>query len=254
MSGQIEGKVALVTGGGSGIGRATALVFAGEGAKVAIAEVDVKGGEETIQRIRDAGGEGISIKADVSQRSEVEMLIQKTVEKYGRLDCACNNAGIFGELAPTAECTEENWDKVININLKGVWLCTKYEIKQMLRQGGGAIVNIASGCAFVAELDRVAYIASKHGIVGVTKSAALEYATSGIRVNAVCPGLVRTELADGYFKAHPEDEVRSVAGIPIKRMAIPEEIAKAVVWLCTDAASYMVGHAMVIDGGVLIRA
>jgi NAD(P)-dependent dehydrogenase (short-subunit alcohol dehydrogenase family) len=245
MSGQLQNKVALVTGGGSGIGRATASAFAREGAKAVIADLVVKDGEETVRMIREAGGKAIFIKADVSQRSEVEMLVLKAVELYGRTDCAFNNAGISQVPTFTADCTEENWDRVININLKGVWLCMKYEIAQMLNQGGGVIVNMASGLGLVARPGRPAYVASKHGVVGLTRAAALEYATAGIRINAICPGFISTVARD------PKVEAQFIASTPMGRMGRPEEIAEAVLWLCSDGASYMTGHPLVVDGGVL---
>jgi NAD(P)-dependent dehydrogenase (short-subunit alcohol dehydrogenase family) len=252
MNGRFQGKVVLVTGGSSGIGRATALAFAREGAKVVITARRSKESDDTVRMIREAGGEGFYIRADVSQRGEVEELILKTVERYGRLDCACNNAFIPGDRAPTADCTEENWDKVIDINLKGVWLCMKYEIAQMLKQGGGAIVNISSAQAFVALPNKVAYVGSKHGILGITKSAALEYITAGIRVNAVCPGITLTEPLEKVLVENPGIEAQFIERIPIRRFAKAEEIAETVLWLCSDASSYVVGHALVVDGGVLV--
>src|SRR3989449_2168859 len=239
MTGWLAGKVALVTGAGSGIGRASALTFAREGAKVVVADVVVEGGEETVGMVKTAGGEALFVKADVSQAAEVEALINKTLATYGRLDCAHNNAGIEGAVATTAECTEENWDRIITINLKGVWLCMKYEIPQMLKQGGGAIVNTASGAGLVGIPRAGAYVASKHGVVGLTKTAALEYAKAGIRVNAICPGSTRTPMLEGFMAGDPRVEAMMVAGEPIGRLGRPEEIAEAVVWLCSDAASFV---------------
>jgi NAD(P)-dependent dehydrogenase (short-subunit alcohol dehydrogenase family) len=249
MTKQFGGKVALVTGGSSGIGRAAASAFAGEGANVVVADVLVEGGEETVRMIKEAGGEAIFVKTDVSKATEVEALIKKAVETYGRLDCAINNAGVEGTMAPTADCTEENWDCTININLKGVWLCMKYEIPQMLKQGGGAIVNMASVAGLVGLQGLPAYCASKGGVVQLTRTAALEYARAGIRVNAVCPGVIRTPLVDRLIAAQPEMEEALTAMEPVGRTGKPEEVAEAVVWLCSDAASFVTGHAMVVDGG-----
>jgi len=250
MAGRVEGKIALVTGGGSGIGRASALAFAREGAKVVLADVIVEGGEETVGMIKKAGGEAIFVKADVSKATEVEALIAKAVETYGRLDCAYNNAGIEGSAATTTDYAEESWDRVIAINLKGVWLCMKYEIPQMLKQGGGTIVNTASAAGLVGFRRGSAYVASKHGVVGLTKTAALEYAKSGVRVNAICPGAIDTPMMGRITDHRPQRAERMAAGEPVGRMGMPEEIAGAVVWLCSDAASFVTGHAMAVDGGL----
>lgn len=250
MAGLVEGKVALVTGGGSGIGRQACLVFAREGAKVVVSDVAVEGGEETVKLIKQAGGEATFIKADVSQEAEVEALVAKTAETYGRLDCAYNNAGIAGRTARVADDTEENWDRILAINLKGVWLCLKYEIPQMLKQGGGAIVNTASGAGLIGVRRTGAYVASKHGVVGLTKTAALEYAKSNIRVNAVCPGPIDTPMLRGA-----SDRVidAMAAAQPNGRLGQPQEIAEAVVWLCSDAASFVTGHPMPVDGGYVAQ-
>jgi NAD(P)-dependent dehydrogenase (short-subunit alcohol dehydrogenase family) len=254
MPGYVEGKVALVTGGGSGIGRATALAFAREGARVVVADIGVAGGAETAQLIQKAGGEATFIKADVSQAAEVEALIDKVVSTYGRLDCAHNNAGIEGVEAPTADYPEEDWDRVIAINLKGVWLCMKYEIPPMQQQGGGAIVNTASIAGLVGAYRMPAYVASKHGVAGLTKAAALEYAKAGIRVNAVCPGVIRTPMVERFFfSRHPRAEGRLTAFEPIGRLGTPQEVAEAVVWLCSDAASFVTGHTMAVDGGIVAQ-
>jgi NAD(P)-dependent dehydrogenase (short-subunit alcohol dehydrogenase family) len=250
MAGRVDGKVALITGAGSGIGRATALAFAKEGAKVVIADIVVAGGEETVRIIKGAGGEAIFVKTDVTRAAEVEALIKKTVETYGRLDCAFNNAGIEGEMAPTADCTEENWDRVVNIDLKGVWLCMKYEIPQMLQQGGGAIVNTASVAGLVGFQGIPAYVASKHGVNGLTKTAALEYAKSGIRVNSVCPGVIHTPMIERFFSTNPQVSEAMSALEPVGRLGKPEEIGEAVLWLCSDAASFVTGLPMAVDGAL----
>ena len=248
MVGKLEGKAALVTGAAAGIGRATALAFAREGAKVVVADVVVQGGEETVRMIKEKGGEAIFVKCDVSKATEVEALINKTVETYGRLDYAHNNAGIDGELAPTAECTEKNWDRVTGINLKGVWLGMKYEIPQMLKQGKGAIVNTASIAGLVGIRAMPAYVAAKWGVNGLTKTAALDYAKAGIRVNSVCPGAIHTDMVDHLREVNPEMIEAIIASEPIGRIGEPKEIADAVVWLCSDAASFITGNNMAIDG------
>ena len=253
MAELLQGKIALVTGGGSGIGRASALAFAREGAKVVVADVVIDGGEETLGLIKKAGGEAIFVKADVSKAAEVEALVNQAVEAYGRLDCTYNNAGIEGIMASTTDYTEEAWDRVMAINLKGVWLCMKYEIPQMLKQGGGAIVNTASVAGLLGGQLMPAYVASKHGVVGLTKTAALEYAKSGIRVNAVCPGAIRTPMMERAIAMRPEFERQALAAEPIGRMAKPEEVAEAVAWLCSDAASFVTGHSMVVDGGMVAQ-
>jgi NAD(P)-dependent dehydrogenase (short-subunit alcohol dehydrogenase family) len=250
MAGRVQGKVALVTGGGSGIGRATAVAFAAEGAKVVVADIVVDGGEETVRLIKAAGGEAVFIKTDVTKAAEVEVMVKQAVDTYGRLDCAFNNAGIEGATALTHECTEENWDRVVAVDLKGVWLCMKYEIPQMLPQGGGAIVNTASVAGLVGFQAIPAYVASKHGVNGLTKTAALEYAKSGIRVNAVCPGVIHTPMVERFFKANPEASESMSALEPVGRLGKPEEIAAAVVWLCSDAASFVTGLPMAVDGAL----
>lgn len=253
MAKQFEGKVALVSGASSGIGRATALAFAEAGAKVVLADVNVKGGEESVAMIERAGGEAMFVNTDVSQADQVEALVAETVEAYGRLDFAHNNAGIDGEQAPTAECSEDNWDKTIAVNLKGVWLAMKYELQQMLAQGGGAIVNTSSIAGLVGFRNLPAYVASKHGVVGLTRTAALEYATSGIRVNAVNPGVIRTPMVTELIQDDPETEKTMTAGTPMGRLGQADEIAQTVLWLCSDAASFVTGHAMVADGGFVAQ-
>lgn len=253
MALSLEGKVALVTGGSSGIGRATALVFAREGAKVVVADVQTDGGDETVQRIEDAGGEAIFVKTDVSKAGEVMALVDSAVSTYGRLDCAFNNAGIEGTMAPTADCTEENWDRVIAVNLKGVWLCMKYEIPEMLKRGNGAIVNTASFLGLVGLQGAPAYCTSKGGVIQLTRTAALEYATKGIRINAVCPGVIRTPMLERVTGGKPEFEALFTAREPVGRMGAPGEVAEAVVWLCSDAASFVTGHPLVVDGGFVAQ-
>ncbi len=251
--GQLDGKVALITGAGSGIGRASALAFAREGAKVAVADIVVEGGEETVRMVTEAGGEAFFIKADVSNAAEVEAMVNTVVETYGRIDCAYNNAGIEGQLASTDEYSEDVFDKVIGINLTGVWLCMKYELPHMLKQGSGSIVNTASGAGLIGVSGMSAYVASKHGVVGLTKTAALEYAKSGIRVNAVCPGLIQTPMMERITNDQPQLGEALVAAEPIGRTGRPEEIAESVVWMCSDAASFVTGHAMSVDGGFVAQ-
>jgi len=250
MAGLVTGKVAIVTGGGSGIGRASALAFAREGAKVVVADVVVEGGEETVRLIQHNGGAAIFVKTNVSKAAEVEALVARAVLTYGRLDCAHNNAGIEGPGATTVDYAEESWERVLAINLTGVWLCMKYEIPQMLKQGSGAIVNTASTAGLVGYPRGSAYVASKHGVVGLTKTAALEYAKSGIRVNAVCPGAIDTPMMWRITDHLPQRAARMAAAEPVGRMGQPAEIAEAVVWLCSEAASFVTGHAMAVDGGM----
>jgi NAD(P)-dependent dehydrogenase (short-subunit alcohol dehydrogenase family) len=245
---QFEGKVALVTGGGSGIGRATALLFAQEGAKCVIADIFDESGRETVRMIEDAGGEAIFIKCDVSKASEVEALINKTIEAYGRLDCAHNNAAYLEDMALTADLKEEFWDRTISVDLKGVWLCMKYEIPWMLKQGRGAIVNMTSGAALKPVPGACAYNAAKAGVLQLTRTAALEYSKAGIRINAVAPGATRTPTVERLIADHPEVE-QMIRASPIGRIAMPGELAEAVVWLCSDDASFVIGSHLVVDGG-----
>jgi len=244
-----EGKVAIVTGGSFGIGRATSIAFAKRGAKVAVADWIEDKENTTMNLIKSAGGDAMFIKCDVSKSDEVSSMIEKTIAHFGRLDYAFNNAGIEGVSANTHECTEANWDKTIGINLKGVWLCMKNEIPQMLKNKKGAIVNCASVAGLNGFPGLPAYVASKHGIAGLTKTAALEYAKQGIRVNAVCPGVIHTDMIDRLTGKDKEVEKQFTSMEPIGRMGNPEEIAEAVVWLCSDAASFVTGIAMPVDGG-----
>jgi NAD(P)-dependent dehydrogenase (short-subunit alcohol dehydrogenase family) len=255
MAGDFAGKVALVTGAGSGIGRAMARTVAGEGASVVVADISVEGGEETVRLIEKDGGAAVFVATDVSQQEQVEALITATVDTYGRLDCAFNNAGIAGEAqTPLADSSVERFDRIIGVNLRGVFLCMKYEILRMLEQGGGgAIVNTASTMAVVATPTSPAYVASKHGVVGLTKSAALAYAEQGIRVNAVCPGNTETAILDATKAANAPLIDALIENTPMRRLADPVEIAKAALWLCSDAASFCTGHAMVVDGGFVVR-
>ena len=253
MDYQLKGRVALVTGGAAGIGRAAALAFAQDGAKVVVSDINVAGGEETLRLLREAAGDGIFVAADVSKAADVKSLVAATIEKFGRVDCAFNNAGIEGESAPTADCSEENWDRVLSINLRGIWLCMKHEIPQMLGQGSGAIVNMSSIAGVVGFGGLPAYVASKHGVVGLTKTAALEYATQGIRINAVCPGVIHTEMIDRITGADPAMVAQFTEMEPVKRMGTSEEVAAAVLWLCSDAASFVTGHTLVVDGGAVAQ-
>ena len=255
MAANLDGKTALVTGGGSGIGRATSLAYAQEGARVVVADVNVEGGEETVQLIKEAGGEAILVHADVAKPEDTQAMVAQAVEAFGSLDCAFNNAGISGgtDRRLTADYLEEDWDRVVGINLKGVWLCMKAEIPQMLKQGGGAIVNTASVAGLVGIPGTVAYVAAKHGVTGLTKAAALEYAKSGIRVNAVCPGYIQTPMVQGIFVENEGFEERVASRHPIGRLGEPSEIAAAVIWLSSDAASFVTGHNMPVDGGYVAQ-
>ena len=244
-----EGKTAIVTGGSFGIGRAAAVAFAARGAKVIIADWLEDPEQHTLKQIRSVGGQAIFVSCDVSKNDEVKAMVEKAISTYGRLDFAFNNAGIEGATANTHECTEENWDKTININLKGIWLCMKYEIAAMLKQGKGAIVNCASVAGLIGFPGLPAYVVSKHGVVGLTKTAALENAKQQIRINAVCPGVIHTDMIDRITGLDKEAEKQFVDMEPVGRMGKPEEVAEAVMWLCSDAASFVTGHSMPVDGG-----
>jgi NAD(P)-dependent dehydrogenase (short-subunit alcohol dehydrogenase family) len=252
MTNSMEGKVALVTGGSSGIGKATALAFANEGARVAIANRTQDTGEQVVRAIVDAGGEAIWVKADVTQANQVESMVRAALDAYGRLDYAFNNAGSGGKGGWTAEIEEEDWNETIDTYLKSVWLCMKYEILEMLKLGGGAIVNTSSVDGKRGFPWDPVYSAAKHGVIGLTKSAAMQYAQQGIRINAVCPGWIRTPPVEGILERDPEMEKQMILHQPIGRLGKPEEIAQAVVWLCSDKASLVVGTAMAVDGGYLV--
>jgi NAD(P)-dependent dehydrogenase (short-subunit alcohol dehydrogenase family) len=250
MTKELAGKVALVTGGTSGIGRETAVLFAKAGAKVVVAGRREPEGSETVEQVKAAGSESLFVKADVSKGIEVEALVQTAVEKFGRLDIAFNNAGIEGAWAPIVRQSEEDFDRTVAINLKGVWLCLKFEMREMLKQGGGVIVNMSSVTGLAGAAGAAAYSASKHGVIGLTKTAALENAKSGIRVNAVCPGFIETPMADRIFRA-PGVRKFVVGCHPVGRLGTPTEIAEAVVWMCSDRAAFMTGQTLVLDGGLL---
>ncbi len=255
MAGTFEGKTALVTGGGSGIGRAASLAFALEGAMVAVVDLNVEGGEETVQGIKENGGGAILVRADVATHAGTMGMVNETLERFGRLDYAFNNAGVSGRHHRhlTADYLEEDWDQVLNINLKGVWLSMKAEIPHMVAQGGGAIVNTASIFGLTATTNNVAYMASKHGVVGLTKAAALEYADKNVRINSVCPGYIDTPMTQPLFAADEDMLDQVVSRHPVGRLGQPEEIAAAVLWLSSDAASFVTGHNMAVDGGYVTQ-
>lgn len=246
----IQEKAGLVTGAGSGIGRATAKRFAEEGAQVVVADVDEEGGRETVTEIEDQGGDAIFVEADVTEESDVKQMVEETVDTYGQLDFAHNNAGIGAEMVPLTEQTEDTWDSLYEINLKGVWRCLKEEIPVMLENGGGAIVNTSSVSGLGGDKNMTPYNSTKHGVVGLTRSAALEFSGEGVRVNAVCPGVIETPMVKQLQDTAPEDLEQMVIGRPMNRLGRPEEVASAVVWLCSDDASFITGHPLAIDGGV----
>jgi NAD(P)-dependent dehydrogenase (short-subunit alcohol dehydrogenase family) len=251
MAGMLGGKSTLITGGGGGIGRATALAFAREGARVAVADLAAEAAQETVALVNAAGGQAISLSGDVSKDADVRAMIDAVVGAYGRLDCAFNNAGIAGWHVDamgqkTADWSEEAFDRMIAVNLKGVWLCMRHELPQMQTQGGGAIVNTASIAGLAGLPTSSAYVAAKHGVVGLTKTAALEYAEANIRVNAVCPGYIKTSMTEPGMRLRGD---AILAQTPLKRMGNPEEIAEMVVWLCSERASYVSGAAYNVDGG-----
>lgn len=244
-----ENKVAIVTGGSFGIGRAAAVAFAARGAKVIVADSIEDKDEQTLKMIESAHGEGIFVRCDVSKNSDVKAMVEKTITAFGRFDYAFNNAGIEGTMANTQDCTEENWDKTIAVNLKGIWLCMKYQIPAMLSQGKGAIVNCASVAGLIGFPGLPAYVASKHAVAGLTKTAALENAKQNIRINAVCPGVIHTAMIDRVTGEDKEVEKQFINMEPIGRMGNPEEVAETVIWLCSDSASFVTGAILPVDGG-----
>ena len=254
MKNDWQGKVAIITGGTSGIGRDAAVLFAEAGAKVVVAGRRDAEGNETVDLIRKAGGVGLFVQTDVSKARDIEALVRTSVEKFGRVDTAFNNAGIEGNWRPIVDQSEEEWDHVIDINLKGVWLCVKHEIQQMLKQGGGGtIVNMSSVAGLMGAPAAAPYCASKHGVIGLTRTAALEYAKQKIRVNAVCPAVIETPMEQRLF-GEPEAHNYALSMHPIGRLGTPREIAEAVLWLCSEKSSFMTGHYIVLDGGFLVGA
>lgn len=247
MENNFKDKVVIVTGAAYGIGRATAIAFAKKGARMVLA--DYLDCNETLAAVKAEGAEAIALTCDVSVPADVERLVKTTISTYGQLDCAFNNAGIEGHPGTTAECTIDNWDRTLAVNLTGPWLCMKYQIPEMLKSGGGSIVNTASVAGLVGFQNSPAYVASKHGLVGLTKTAALEFARQGIRVNAVCPGVIRTPMVDRFTGKDKNVEKQFENMEPIGRMGEPGEVANAVVWLCSSEASFVTGQAMTVDGG-----
>jgi len=247
---QLNGKIALITGGGSGIGRETAVLFAQHGASLAIADLNPEGGQATVQQIRDAGGTAVFIQTDVSQAAQVETMVNVVVAEYGRLDIAFNNAGIEGAPVRTIDVTEAEFDQIMAVNAKGVWLCLKYEIPQMLQQGGGTIINTASVAGLIGAHSMPAYAASKHAVVGLTRTAAVEYARKGIRVNAVCPAIIRTAMVERAIAHLPQLEQGAMQNNPSRRLGTPQEVAQAVLWLASDASSFTTGATLTVDGGL----
>lgn len=248
-----SGKVVLVTGGASGIGRATARAFAEAGAWVAVADINDDGGQRTVHMIREDGGEALFFKCDFSQPSSIVGALTDLRKHMGTIDFAFNNAGIEGEGGDTAHCSESNWQRVMDVNLRGVWLCMKEEIPMMIERGGGAIVNCASIAGLVGIENSPAYVASKHGVIGLTKTAALEFATKKIRVNSVCPGVIKTPMVDRYTMQGAEAERKLSQSEPIGRMGVPDEVAAAVLWLCSEQSSFVTGHSLCVDGGWTAR-
>jgi NAD(P)-dependent dehydrogenase (short-subunit alcohol dehydrogenase family) len=253
MNISFENKVALVTGAASGLGLATVKAFAESGASVVLADANEKAVRSAAEELAAHGHKTLAIQCDVADDAQVQAMVERTVAKFGRLDAAYNNAGIQNVVAEAAEATREDFDRVISVNLRGVWSCMKFELRQMLRQGNGAIVNCSSIGGLVAGPKRGTYQASKHGVLGLTKSAALDYAARGIRINAVCPGIIHTSMLEDMMATQADALKAMLKDVPIGRLGRPEEIASAVLWLCSSAASFMVGHALTVDGGYTIR-
>jgi NAD(P)-dependent dehydrogenase (short-subunit alcohol dehydrogenase family) len=246
---RFAGKVAVVTGAGSGIGRATAIAFAVEGAEVVLADIDTVGNEETARLVAEHGGRVLAVRCDVTSSSDIRGAVEQTLREFGRLDVAFNNAGIEQPPAPLVDISEDEWTRLLDIDLRSAFLCMKYEIPAMIEHGGGSIVNTSSGAGVVGIRGQAAYVAAKHGLIGLTKSAALDYAAQGVRVNAICPGIIETPMMDRFSGGTPEGRARVIGQEPVGRMGRPEEIASAVLWLSSDLGAFATGHAMVIDGG-----
>lgn len=249
---KLENRIALVTGAASGIGRATAIALANEGATVVVSDINIVEGEDTAHLLTTAGHQAIFIPCDVTRAIQVESMVRRTISTFKRLDYAVNNAGVGGDMTPTDLREEATWDMILGINLKGVWLSMKYELPPMLDQSYGSIVNVASAAGLVGFRYASAYAASKHGVVGLTRSAALEYARKNIRVNAVCPGFTETPMMAGMTDTNPKMVEANINAIPMRRLGTPEEIAQAILWLCSDDSSFVTGHAMAVDGGTVV--
>jgi NAD(P)-dependent dehydrogenase (short-subunit alcohol dehydrogenase family) len=254
MSRKLEGKIALVTGGGGGIGRATCLAYAREGAKVAVVDVDGAAAVDVAKAVAGSGGEAIAIVADVSRSEQVAAMMEQVVARFGRLDIAFNNAGIDIEHLPLAQTSEEDFDRLMSINVKGVWLCMKFEIAQMLKQGeGGAIVNTSSIGGLIGAPRQPIYGSTKHAVLGMTKAAAVEYGRKGIRINAVCPGIIRTEMTERAIAREPRRKTYIEQAHPIGRLGEAEDIARSVVFLSSEDAAFVLGHSLAVDGGFTAR-